>query len=391
MFNCRQRHIIGLGAAVGFLLAVAFALPAVHAGCSAGGRERQQESAVDRLQALQPEADRTRVLVLATFHLRQIAETFAPGMLDDLVSRLEKFRPDAVCIEALPGSRVQELALRRDAGPLYGEVLDGFAARHLGLGKRAVDLLQTTPEAASAQVRELLRAARASGSGHMSPGDRAGLALWMLAAYEPDSAALQWSLLSAAEKKAQTAVPPGLAADLEREATRVNEVPALAARLARRLGLEKLDPVDDFEDLDAYAEFMPQLEKDFEGNPLLAAASKSPIYSESSARLEACVREGDLLPQYVFLNSPEYAKADVESQWGVFLRTRFASGTDRSRLGLWENRNLKIAARIRAVAALHPGGRVLVIYGAAHKPFLEAYLARAADIQLVRLEETAGR
>jgi len=391
MFNCRHRHIIGPRAAVGFFLAVAFALPAVHTGCSAGGREREQESAVDRLQALQPEADRTRVLVLATFHLRQIAETFSPGMLDDLVSRLEKFRPDAVCVEALPGSRVQELALRRDAGPLYGEVLDGFAARHLGLGKRAMDLLQTAPEAASAKVRELLRAARASGSGHMSPGDRAGLALWMLAAYEPDSAALQWSLLSAGEKEAQTVVPPGLAADLDGEAARVNEVPALAARLARRLGLEKLDPVDDFEDLDAYAEFMPQMEKDFEGNPLLAAASKSPIYSESSARLEACVRAGDLLPQYVFLNSPEYAKADIESQWGVFLRTRFASGTDRSRLGLWENRNLKIAARIRAVAALHPGGRILVIYGAAHKPFLEAYLARTADIELVQLEETAGR
>jgi len=73
------------------------------------------------------------------------------------------------------------------------------------------------------------------------------------------------------------------------------------------------------------------------------------------------------------------------------LRTRFASGTDRSRLGLWENRNLKIAARIRAVAALHPGGRVLVFYGAAHKPFLEAYLSQMADVRLVGLQELMAR
>ena len=81
------------------------------------------------------------------------------------------------------------------------------------------------------------------------------------------------------------------------------------------------------------------------------------------------------------------AAADVDAQWGVFLRTHFASGSDRSRLGLWENRNLKIAARIRTVAALHPGGRVLVIYGAAHRPFLEAYLSSIADIQIVGFKE----
>jgi hypothetical protein len=81
-----------------------------------------------------------------------------------------------------------------------------------------------------------------------------------------------------------------------------------------------------------------------------------------------------------------FATADVDAQWGVFLRTHFESGSDRSRLGLWENRNLTIAARIRGVAALHPGGRVLVIYGAAHKPFLEAYLSKMADLRLVGFE-----
>ncbi|HQU34722.1 MAG TPA: DUF5694 domain-containing protein, partial [Thermoanaerobaculaceae bacterium] len=154
--------------------------------------------------------------------------------------------------------------------------------------------------------------------------------------------------------------------------------------------LETLEPVDDFEDPDAYAVIDAQLEKDFNGNAQLAAVSKAPVYLEKASRLQECTRTGDLLPVFALLNSSRFAAADVDAQWGVFLRTHFASGTDRTRLGLWENRNLKIAARIRAVAALHPGGRVLVIYGAAHRPFLEAYLSKMADIDVVEVEPMLG-
>ncbi|HSQ79255.1 MAG TPA: DUF5694 domain-containing protein [Candidatus Bathyarchaeia archaeon] len=178
-------------------------------------------------------------------------------------------------------------------------------------------------------------------------------------------------------------MPADLAALLQAACATVNEGPVLAAPLARRLGLQALDSVDDFEDLEAYARIDSQLEKDYQGSPLLSGAPRAPIYLESDALLKKCLEKGDLRPEYEFLNSPKYAKADVDAQWGVFLRTHFPSGTDRSRLGLWENRNLKIAARIRAVAALHPGGRVLVIYGAAHKPFLDDYLSRMADVTVI--------
>src|SRR3546814_14542299 len=46
----------------------------------------------------------------------------------------------------------------------------------------------------------------------------------------------------------------------------------------------------------------------------------------------------------------------------------------RRRVALWEVRNLRMVANIREVAARHPGGRVLVIVGSAHKPWFDAYL-----------------
>jgi hypothetical protein len=355
-------------------------------------KAKPAQDPIARLQALQPRDARARILVLGTFHLRQIEKTFQPGMLDGLVAVLEKFRPEAICIETMPGARVREYELRREAGPLYGEVLDGFAERHLRLGRRACALLGTTQEAARKKALEMLRAARAgTGQPSLSVETRASLTLWMLAAYDPSSALLQWSYLSDADKRSQKAIPADLIAQLEAEAGKVNEGPALAVRLGLRLGLDRLEPVDDFEEFDDYSEFIDLMEKKFEGHPMLAAASKAPVYADSTARLEECLRKGDLLPQYDFLNSPAYAAGDVEAQWGVFLRTHMPGGTDRGRLGLWENRNLKIAARIRAVAARHPGGRILVIYGAAHKPFLDAYLGQASDIEIVQFSELDQR
>jgi len=355
------------------------------------GEKPNHAEPILRLQSLQPEKARTHILVLGTFHFSNIEKSFRPGMLDGLVAALERFKPDAVCVESLPGSRVHELELRRDAGPLYAEILDSFAKTHLDLGKPALGLLRTTPTAAANKVRELTAVVRAAKPPEKTREARANLAVWMLAAYDPNSAVLQWSYLSDEEKHAQKSIPAELAARLETAQRKINEVPALAVLLARRIGLENLYPVDDFEDLDVYPEILPQMERDFAGNPLLASSSKAPIYGEMNRRLEKCLRDQDLLPQFRFLNSPEYGRADVDAQWGVFLRTHFASGSDRGRLGLWENRNLKIAARIKAVAAIHSGSRILVIYGAAHKPFLEAYLAQTADVEIVPFDKLMDR
>lgn len=352
--------------------------------------EGASQDAVASLRALQPPAARTRVLVLATFHLSQIQKEFKSAMVDRLIAELAAFRPDAICIEILPGPRVRELELRKDAGPLYVEVLDTFAKRHRDLALAAQPAVKVSPEAAGLRETELISALARLRPEERTAQHRAALALWMAAAYDPVSAALQWSYLTDEEKRSQTAITGDLASLLDAECAEVNEGMTLAVPLACRSGLETLEPVDDFEDLEAYARVSPDIEREFSGNALLAGGSKAPVYAECDALLKKGLENGDLWSTYVLLNSPRYAKADVDAQWGVFLRTHLPSGADRSRLGLWENRNLKIAARIRAVAALHPGGRVLVIYGAAHKPFLEDYLSRMADIEVVQFEALQG-
>ena len=97
------------------------------------------------------------------------------------------------------------------------------------------------------------------------------------------------------------------------------------------------------------------------------------------------IKSKNLLPLYEYINSPEYVKEDVAVQWDIFLKTNLPSGLDRTRLALWEVRNLNIASHIRKASALHPGQKVLVIIGASHKYFLDTYLSEMRDVEVLQL------
>jgi hypothetical protein len=325
----------------------------------------------------------TRVLVLGTLHLRQIKDRFDPAFLDSLIERLTAFRPAAIAVESMAGDLIMSLEGRSKDSALVREVLDGFAETQRKLGHAAQAQLQTDPSSAAAEVEKRFDASSAQ--------DRPALVMWLLAAYNHPTAVLQWSLIPTAEKASQTVVPHETAAALDEALRQVNETPALGIRLAARLGLRRLYPVDDFEDLEAIGRILPVLEKEAAQNPLLKAVTNSPVYLEEKGRLEAAIAGRDLLPVYRVLNSAERVRADVDAQWGVFLRTHFPGGEDRGRLALWENRNLKIAARIQAVCSAYPGRNVLVIYGAAHKPFLEKYLSQAMNTEIVRFDDLKSR
>ena len=355
-------------------LAVAAALLAGFASAA----PPPESSPLAALKSLSPAAERTQVMVLGTFHMRELKDRFRPPMVSSLLDRLAAFKPDVVAVETLPGAFIHELELRRDATSIHAELLDGFAGTQLELGHEAQGLLKTG----------MIEAAKAAASSGPLPAEPAALVrrtLLNLAAYELPNALLAWSMIPPGDA-ARAQVPAALAAKLDAQLARVNEVQDVALPLARRLGHAEIACVDDFEAPEAMAPLLPALENREKESPLFAAARQAAVYRESEARKRAAVAAGDLLPYLRWLNSRAYAAADVDAQWGVYLRTRLASGADRGRLALWENRNLKIAARIRALTARHVGKRVLVIYGAAHKPFLDAYLGACSDLEVVQPE-----
>ncbi len=338
----------------------------------------QESLPLVRLQHLVPEAERTQVLVLGTFHLREVQARFQPAMVEPLLQRLEAFRPDVVAVEALPGPHIHELELRSKATPIHEVLLDQFAEASLALGHEAQALLQL----------DMVQASRALAAQKGVPSEPAALVtltLQHLASYEWPSALLAWSRIPEGSP-ARDRIPAALAAKLDAHLARVNEIQAVAIPLARRLGHARIACVDEFEAPEPLEQVMATLAVSRKEAPLLAGTAKAPVHRESQERRDAAVAAGDLLPYLRHLNSPAYAAADVDAQWAVYLRTHLKDGSDRGRLALWENRNLKIAGRIRALSALYPGKRIVVIYGAAHKPFLDAFLGLCSDLRIVQPE-----
>lgn len=65
------------------------------------------------------------------------------------------------------------------------------------------------------------------------------------------------------------------------------------------------------------------------------------------------------------------------------LRSKKMGRLGRQRVAAWEAQNLQMAVAIREATAPIAGGRALLIVGAAHKPFIEAYLRSFTDVEIV--------
>jgi uncharacterized protein DUF5694 len=325
-------------------------------------------------------AARTRVLVLASPHLSSLDKPLDPKALDSLVSLLVAFRPSVVAVEAMPAWLLAALG-RREGND--ATVVEQFASERLAVGRRIGEEEKLAPEAAQAKCREQLRGlGRDADVGARLRGIRT-----CLAAYEETTAILQWSYVPESVRATTESLPADVRAHLSRRLADANETSSIAIRVASRVGLNSIADVDDQRESSRILEIGPALQKELDASPASRAAIESTIYRESTRRLSEAVEGKDLLPYYRWLNSFDYQRADLDSQWGLFFRTRLKSGLDRVRTAEWEFRNLSMVANVREASATCPGGNVLVVVGAAHKPFFDAYLSQLMDVSVVDLSD----
>jgi hypothetical protein len=325
------------------------------------------------------------VLVVGSEHLAGLGQDFRPELFRRLREVLDDYRPDVVAVEALPPEDVARLSRDAAAAPEGPEaqLLAAFAADATRYGRQAQEALGLSFEAAGAAAASLLSANEESTEAHRS------LALHLLAAYDLPSAVLQWSYLSEEQRDGSGAVTSDIADALNRHLASPREIVSIGVAVARRLRLQRLVSIDDHVDdeIGLKTGLNEALANELQGNAAYLELAASPYFQEARSRLADAAKAGDLLPLYIRLNSTDYLNQDVSAQWHLFYRTSLPSKRDRARASLWEARNLNIASRIRTHSASHPGGRILVVIGAAHKPFLDTYLAQMMDIKVVQLGE----
>lgn len=325
------------------------------------------------------EGEPTRIFVLASPHLSQFKD-LDRRELEPLLERLAAFAPSVIAVETLPGETLELLSTYTGD---YPDVAASFGGIHRRLGDLARSELELSPSAAQTEARRQLSALGRT----PSPPARRRLAATFAAAHDPASALVQWLRLPEGERRAGDGVSAELAHALDRYAGRRDETVLVAAELAARLGLDRLYPADDQTDSDIALARLEKLEAAW---PEIKRALDNP---DSRAVREATARAGEpgrLLDAYRVLNSSETAAADVRGQWAPQLRLSLPDDLGRRRTIQWETRNLRMAAHVREASADAPGGRVLMIVGSAHKPWMEAYLAQMHDVEIVEAEDVLG-
>lgn len=309
-----------------------------------------------------------RVMVLGTPHISGWPKDVPLANLAPLLDRLEAWKPQMIAIESIPGD--QCWLMRREAQ--FKQAVDDYCP--VTEPARAATGLDV-PEAIAERDRILFSLSAAP-----TPAERRHLAAVMLAAGDPASAMVQWLRLPEAERHVGDGLDAALAERLHTRETRRNEDEAIAARLAARLGLERVIQMDE-QAVETHVD-----SDDAYGAAVSAAwkAAKVPLSAaEAAADGPGLATPGGVLAAYRYFNSPGYPARAYARDFGAALADPSPQGYGRMYVTYWETRNLRMAANIREALGWRPGSRMLVIVGASHKGYLDAYLRQMRDVEIV--------
>ena len=347
------------------------AMAASVLGVAQAAQAQAQAKAGGGLAALDQDmtGPRAKVLVLGTVHLGELPAGLDPAVLDHLLDRLADFKPDIITIEALSGEEC-DLAARHPAK--YGP--DYCASTALAQAETGLDV-----PAALMQVDKAFKAWPAQ----PTAAQRRHLVASLLAANERASADVQWLQLPVAERRAGDGLTPALVALIEQISKRQNEDELIGARLAARLGLQRVFAVDnhtgDNIDYTDKAAFARELET--------AWAAGSAAMKEREKTEATLLQAPDLLPLYRFINEPEGLRMLSEVNVRAALRARSTQGFAQMWVAGWEIRNLRMVANVHETFRERPGARVLAIVGASHKPWFDQWLGQMPGVDGVDVAE----
>ena len=312
---------------------------------------------------------RAQVLVLGTVHLNSMPASFNPASLDGVLDKLAKFKPEIITIETESGEECDMAA--RHVTRYGADYCASVEAARLATGLDA--------PAAMAEADKMLKAWPQQSM--ITAAQRRRLAALFMASYDTASAYVQWLQLPEAELRAGDGLNEVLVDKLMQTAKRKDENYQIAARLAARLGLQRVHAVDnhtgDRIDVPDIKAFVRSIES--------AWASGNAAMNVRRKRQEELSQASDLLPLYRYISEPEGLRIYAEANVIPAMRAKSAEGYPQIWVAGWEIRNLRMVANIRETFRERPGARVLSVVGVSHKPWFDSWLGQLQGVEIVNV------
>ena len=316
---------------------------------------------------------RAQVLVLGSVHLSQLPKEFKPKSLEPLLARLAAFKPEVITIEAISGESCDLMARHptvyapKDVSTYCRATEDAKAATGLDV------------PAAIAEVGKTL----ADWPTQPTAAQRRHLAALFLAANDGSSALTQWLQLPETERRAGDGLNDALVAGLHKLETRKNENGMIGARLAARLGLQRVFAIDDHTGDNVYVADEAAYWKTVQEAWNAASAAAAPMRKQE----DDIAKGGDMLALYRYVNRPDGRRIAINSDFGAAMRDPSPQHYGQLYVAGWETRNLRMVANIRAAFRERPGARVLSIVGASHKPWFDNLLGLMQGVDVIDAEK----
>lgn len=312
---------------------------------------------------------RAQVLVLGSVHLSGMPKTFKPESLEPVLDRLAAFKPQIITIEALSGETC-DLMARHPAVYALEDVRTYCRDPAPARAATGLDV-----PAAIAEVRKTLK----DWPAQPTPAQRRRLAATFLAANDSASAFVQWLYLPKSERRVGDGLDAALVALLQKFETRNNESFQIGARLAVRLGLQRLYAVDDHTGDNIYIDdpqrYGQAIQKAWDTAGEAALASRK--------RQDQLSADSQMLALYRLINQPEAQRLAIDADFAAAMRDASPQHYGQRYVAGWEGRNLRMVANIRAAFADYPGARVLSIVGASHKPWFDNLLGQMQGVDVI--------
>jgi hypothetical protein len=328
-------------------------------------------------------SEATEILVLGTVHLRSYGDDFDPTTLEHLLDVLAEFQPDMIGIENSAPYVIRDMV---NSDVEYEEVRKQFSRRDIELGRNAQNILSLEWSEANDELEGLLDTMSVWENTDDASKLRRRLALLFMATYDYYSALLQLSYLPESERVEPGETSEALLDTLVGSLDSPNESVSIGLALASRLGQQRLYPIDDHRDKEQFLKVADRLNAAMGQNEFVRTQPWKSFYDSMITTQKNAYGESDLLPFYKFLNSEYSVRRHFKTQWQLLFEANIDDNLGRTRVAYFEVRNLSIVANIRRALALHPGKKMLVIIGAGHKGFLDAYLNEMMDVRVVQLE-----
>jgi len=225
-----------------------------------------------------------------------------------------------------------------------------------------------------------LEAARSKGNASLDAEERRSLALLQMAAGDAASALTQWYQLDPSERIAADGITDAVLKQLDSRAMQMDESYQIAARLAARLSHLKVYPADDR----SADHLLTRNNGEVWGhmNEVWGRRDNGLRDKDEAAAVNVETPQG-FLDYTLFMNSTEVQRLAIGGDFREAARDAKNPSLSRRYLAWWQARGLRMAANVAEAAGDHPSERILIVVGASHKPYYEAYLRPLYDIEIV--------